>query len=258
MRRLALVPSISKNGSNTQAMRAVCYEKIARFYDAVMGDRTETAGYVRHLIAQHKPEAKTLLEVACGTGAVLEILAKSYDVAGLDVSPRMLSIARKRLPKVRFFRQDMVSFELGKKFDVIISVFDSVNHLLRLADWGRFFRQAAEHLDEKGILLFDINTVEKLQRRMRTPPQVTAFGANWLIMGVTGGRGGIANWTVKVFEHRGRGSYRVFEEVIREISFPVKRVRDALRRQFNNVKVIDLEAARPSRRSDRLYFVCRR
>jgi SAM-dependent methyltransferase len=239
-------------------MRAVCYEKIARFYDAVMGDRTETAGYVRHLIAQHKPEAKTLLEVACGTGAVLKILAKSYDVAGLDVSPRMLSIARKKLPSVRFFRQDMVSFDLGKKFDVIISVFDSVNHLLRLADWGRFFRQAAAHLDEKGLFLFDINTVEKLQRRIRTPPQVTAFGANWLIMGVTDRGGGVANWTIKVFERRGRGSYRVFEENVREISFPVKKVRNALREQFNSVKVVDPQAVRPSRGSDRLYFVCRR
>jgi ubiquinone/menaquinone biosynthesis C-methylase UbiE len=239
-------------------MRAVSYETIARFYDAVMGDRTETAGHVRHLIAQHKPEARTLLELACGTGAVLRILARSYEVAGLDVSPRMLSMARKKLPRVRFFRQNMISFDLGKKFDVIICVFDSINHVLRFADWKSVFRRAAAHLDEKGIFLFDVNTMEKLQRHMRTPPRVTAFGRNWLIMSVTDRGRGVANWTIKIFEHKGRGSYRVFEENIREVSFPVKKIRDALRRQFKSVKIVDPLAARPSRRSDRLYFVCRR
>ena len=48
------------------------------------------ASYIRRLIRQHKPKARTLLELACGTGAILKILAKSYDVAGLDVSPQML------------------------------------------------------------------------------------------------------------------------------------------------------------------------
>lgn len=236
----------------------VSYEKIGRFYDAVMGDRTETAGYVRHLIAQHKPEAKTLLDLACGTGAVLQTLARSYEVAGLDVSPRMLSMARKKLPRVRFFQQDMITFNLGRKFDSIICVFDSINHVLRFADWKRVFRRAAAHLNEKGIFLFDVNTVEKLQRHIRTPTQVTAFGRNWLIMSVTGRGRGVANWTIKVFEHKGRGSYRIVEEHIREISFPVKKIQDALQQQFKSVKVVDPLAVRPSRRSDRLYFVCRR
>jgi SAM-dependent methyltransferase len=239
-------------------MPTLASEKIGRFYDAVMGDRTETAGYVRHLILQHKPEARTLLDLACGTGAVLQILARSYEVAGLDVSPRMLSMARKKLPRGRFFRQDMISFNLGKKFDVIICVFDSINHVLRFADWKKIFGRAAAHLNEKGIFLFDVNTVERLQRHIRTPPQVTAFGRNWLIMGVADRGRGVANWTIKIFEHKGRGSYRIFEENIREVSFPVKKIRDTLRQQFKSVKVVDPLAVRPSRRSDRLYFVCRR
>jgi hypothetical protein len=39
-----------------------------------MGDRTEVGSYIRHLIRQHKPKARTLLELACGTGAILKIL----------------------------------------------------------------------------------------------------------------------------------------------------------------------------------------
>jgi cyclopropane fatty-acyl-phospholipid synthase-like methyltransferase len=46
------------------------------------------ASYIRRLIRLHKPKARTLLELACGTGAILKVLAKSYDVAGLDLSPQ--------------------------------------------------------------------------------------------------------------------------------------------------------------------------
>ena len=119
------------------------YEKLDRFYDAAMGDRIEMASYIRRLIRRHKPRARTLLELACGTGAILQILVKSYDVVGLDVSPQMLSIASKKLPQVKFFQRSMVSFDLGKKFDVIICVFDSINHVLK-------FRGLAENIPQRG------------------------------------------------------------------------------------------------------------
>ena len=36
----------------------------------------QTANYVRRLLRQHNPKARTLLELACGTGAILKILAR--------------------------------------------------------------------------------------------------------------------------------------------------------------------------------------
>ena len=51
---------------------------------------------------------------------------------------------------------------------------------------------------------------------------------------------------------------RLFEESIKEISFPVKTIKDALRKPFTQVKVIDPTGRRLSSKSDRLYFVCER
>src|SRR5262245_46259787 len=119
------------------------YGKFGRFYDAVMGSRAGSAAFIHNLIRRHKPEAKTLLELACGTGAVLERLSKYYQVDGLDISIEMLSVARKKLPGARLVRADMVTFELGQKFDVIICVFDSIHHILNFADWGNVFRRVA-------------------------------------------------------------------------------------------------------------------
>ena len=79
----------------------------------------------------------------------------------------MLSIARKKLPHVRFYRKDMVRFDLGRKFDVIICVFDSINHVLKFADWQKIFRNAARHLEDDGLFLFDINTQAKLERLIK-------------------------------------------------------------------------------------------
>ena len=150
----------------------VAYTKLDRFYDAAMGDRTEMASYIRRLIRRHKPKARTLLELACGTGAILKILAKSYDVAGLDLSPQMLLFAREKLPHVRFYRKNMGRFELATKFDVIICVFDSINHVLKFADWQKIFRNAARHLENDGLFLFDINTEAKLERLINAPTWV--------------------------------------------------------------------------------------
>jgi SAM-dependent methyltransferase len=229
-----------------------------RFYDAAMGDRTEMASYIRRLIRRHKPKARTLLELACGTGAILKLLAKSYDVVGLDVSRQMLSIAREKLPHVRFYRKDMVRFDLEKKFDVVICVFDSINHVLHFADWKKIFRNAARHLQEDGLFLFDINTQAKLERLISAPTWVHKFGRNLEFINVTAGRRGIANWNIRVFEHRRGNKYGLFEEDINEISFPVKKIRASLRKQFTTVKVVDALGRKPSSKSDRLYFICKR
>jgi SAM-dependent methyltransferase len=229
-----------------------------RFYDAAMGDRTEMASYISRLIRRHKPKARTLLELACGTGAILKILAKSYDVVGLDLSPQMLLFARKKLPHVRFYRKNMARFELATKFDVIICVFDSINHVLKFADWQKIFRDAARHLEEDGLFLFDINTEAKLERLINAPTWVHKFGRNLEFINVTDGRRGIANWNIRVFEYQSRNKYRLFEEDIKEISFPVNKIRAALRKRFTSVKVIDATERTPSTKSDRLYFVCKR
>ena len=75
------------------------YERWAPFYDATRGDQAAPVAYVQSLIEKHHPSAKTLLELGCGTGAVLERLQARYRVTGVDLSPQMLRVARRKLPK---------------------------------------------------------------------------------------------------------------------------------------------------------------
>jgi SAM-dependent methyltransferase len=234
------------------------YKHFGKFYDAVMGDRAQTAAYIRSLITHHHPAAKTLLELACGTGALLKCLTADYEVSGLDVSPTMLALARKKLPQVPFFQQNMVTFALGKKFDVILCVFDSLNHVLRFAEWKRTFRRVAHHLEEDGLFLFDVNPEQKLQRLIQAPAWVKEFDGHVLIMDITDGGGGIAKWNIKVFAPQRKGLYRLFEEDIKETSFPLEKIRAALLEQFRVIKILDPTGRRPSEQSERVYFMCKR
>jgi SAM-dependent methyltransferase len=233
------------------------YSKFSKFYDRVMGDRAAAANYIRGLIERHHPNAKTILEIACGTGGLLGRFSENYDITGLDRSRTMLAIAKKRLPHINFIRQNMTSFHIERKFDAIVCAFDSINHLHRFAEWKKTFRGVAGHLNAGGVFVFDVNTLGKLQRLVDGPAWVKQFGGDLVIINVRRKRSEVFAWDVKIFEHRKRDVYKLISENIEERAFAMERILIALRHQFRDVKVFDPEGARPSDRSERLYFVCR-
>jgi len=230
------------------------YERFGEFYDAVMGDRRAAAEQVVKLIRAAKPDAKNVLELGCGTGSILKCLQDAYEVSGLDVSRKMLSVARKKVPRSKLFRQDMVDFRIDGRFDVILCVFDSINHVRRFSDWKKVFARVRQHLPRGGCFIFDINTQRKLNRHIAEPPWVHPFGRNLLIIDVTALPSGGSNWNVKVFEHLNGGRYALHEEDIVEVSFPLPQILAALRTHFMKVWVIDSDRSRPSAKSERLFF----
>jgi SAM-dependent methyltransferase len=231
------------------------YENFGKFYDAVMGDRRAAAGQVMELIRAAKPDAKKVLELGCGTGSILKCLQDAYEVSGLDISAKMLSVARKKVPRSKLFRQDMVDFRIDGRFDVIICVFDSINHVRRFSDWKNVFGAVRRHLLPGGCFIFDINTQRKLERHIAEPPWVHRFGRNLAIIDVTALPSGGSNWNVKVFEQLNGSRYVLHEEDIIEVSFPLPQVVAALRAHDMKVRVVDPDRSRPSAKSERLFFI---
>ena len=112
------------------------YDLFAPYYDAVTGDSSTETTFIDSVIKHAHPQPVTLLEVACGTGGITASLAGKYQVAGLDISPEMLAVARKKLPAgIPLHLADMSSFELDAKFDVVICIYHGINHLLSFSDW---------------------------------------------------------------------------------------------------------------------------
>src|SRR4051812_24592288 len=107
------------------------FSRSARIYDAIYAsirDYPLEAAVLDRLIRERRPGARTLLDVACGTGAHLEHLT-AYEAEGLDVDPQMLAIARERLPNVSLHEGDMTDFDLGKRFEAVVCMFSSIGYV---------------------------------------------------------------------------------------------------------------------------------
>lgn len=134
------------------------FTKSARFYDAIyrgIKDYAAEASKIDATIRARAPEAKTLLDVACGTGMHLEHLAKSYQVEGLDLDPELLAIARERLPDVPFHVGNMVTFDLGRRFDAVTCLFSSIGYARTVSNLARAVATMASHLGPGGVLVVE-------------------------------------------------------------------------------------------------------
>jgi cyclopropane fatty-acyl-phospholipid synthase-like methyltransferase len=225
------------------------YEIFSKFYDAAMGDRAESAKQILELLRVSKPGARKVLELGCGTGSILRYLQGSYEMSGVDLSSKMLSIARKKVPGAKLSLQDMADFQIGERFDAVLCVFDSINHVRRFSDWKRVFARVRQHLLPGGCFIFDINTQRKLERHIAEPPWVHPFGRNLLIIDVTELAHHGSNWNIKVFEHMNHNRYVLHEEDIVEVSFPLGQIMGALRSYFVNVRVVDPNRRRTTEKS---------
>ncbi|HEY5058732.1 MAG TPA: class I SAM-dependent methyltransferase [Gaiellaceae bacterium] len=235
------------------------YERWAPFYDAMRGDQAAPAAYVRALIEKHHPAAETLLELGCGTGAILEHLDGRYTVTGVDLSQPMLRIARTKLPHARLLRRDITTVELGETFDAVVCVADVVNHLRPFRAWEATFARAHEHLADGGIFVFDMNTQLHLSELAAGPPATTwSPQGDFTMLDVAEAAGAGVEVEITVFEHERRDLYRLHTATVPEISFPVERVTTSLRRRFRRVRVYDETRSRPSPLSERLHIVCTR
>lgn len=100
-----------------------------------------------------------VLEVGCGSGRVLQHLAKAgIHVVGLDASPYMLQEAAKRvrgLTNVQLVEGDMRTFSLPQKFDLIIMPYCTLIYTKNDEERRAVFERCFSHLKPGGVLAFD-------------------------------------------------------------------------------------------------------
>jgi ubiquinone/menaquinone biosynthesis C-methylase UbiE len=136
------------------------YTKSAKFYDDIYTstgkDYRAEAAKVHQLIQKYKrSKGSRLLDIGCGTGVHADLLSKHYQVEGLDIDPKMLAVARKKYPQIRFQQGDMVNFELGRKFDIIVCLFSAIGYVKTKPRLQRTIRNMRQHLLPGGVLLVE-------------------------------------------------------------------------------------------------------
>jgi SAM-dependent methyltransferase len=240
----------------------VPYDRIARFYDAVMDDPGPRAARVLRSIDRYRPGAQNLLELGCGTGSILVRLEGVPSLTGLDRSPAMLAIAGEKVPRARLVEGDMSSFALGQRFDVVISVFDAINHLTDFAAWCAMFDAVHEHLADGGLFVFDVNTMGELRRLGADEPWVFDFDDGVMIMDVSyaedGVDAGLSEWDIRIFERSAPSTYTLHREQIGELAVRLARIKSVLADRFELLEETTKEDFLATDESMKAYFAYRR
>lgn len=161
-------------------------DEIARSYDQI-ADRWNSSDFQRtNGIEQHERAMAFLenrryaLDIGCGSsGRIIDLLiGHGFTVEGLDVSNRMIKLAKKRHPHTTFHHADISNWEFSRKYD-FISAWDSIWHL-QLADQERVLTKILRGLTSGGVCIFSTGGLdapeEKTDSAMGPPVYYSTLG----------------------------------------------------------------------------------
>lgn len=230
------------------------YDDFSNYYDKVMWKPTELAVWIKYLAKEYNPKAKSVLELACGTANLLDLLKDDFKVTGLDISEGMLHRAKEKLPDVDFIKGDMTDFCLESKFDMIACIFDSINHVKGLENWSKVFRHSSDHLNNNGLFIFDYNTQYRLENLSKTEGHTDKFEDKELEMKVRKNKDAYTFYT-KIT----RNGETLMEDQINEYTYSNDEVVKEASKYFKTVDCYaeDMKSL-PQQDARRIYLVCRK
>jgi SAM-dependent methyltransferase len=138
------------------------YGEEAELYDIAFGwDLSPEAEWI---VERLGPACRSVLEPGCGTGRMLEALARlGLEAVGLEVSEAMAAYARARLARAGVAADvllaDMADFDLGRRFDGAVCPISTVS-LLSPARFAPHLEAMARHLRPHGRYLVQQGVVE--------------------------------------------------------------------------------------------------
>jgi len=136
------------------------FTQSAAFYDAVYAARGKDYAAESDSLAKRirtlRPDAVTLLDVGCGTGAHLaEFERLGFACRGVDADLKMVALARSRCAEIQIEPADMETLDLGERFDVVTCLF-AVSAYARTPERLRAtMARLAAHLSARGVLLVE-------------------------------------------------------------------------------------------------------
>lgn len=131
-------------------------------YDPDWYDRINTFDFdVPFYLDYARQTGGRVLEICCGTGRLTVPLAEAgVDITGLDLSVNMLGRAREKARgagvDIPFIQDDMRTFQLQERFDMIFIPFNSLQGIFAWEDVVAAMDRVHQHLAPDGLFLFDV------------------------------------------------------------------------------------------------------
>jgi SAM-dependent methyltransferase len=136
------------------------FSESAELYDLIYSsirDYAQEAAQIAALLGKVHPRCRTILDVACGTGAHAHRLAvhHGFDVDGIDLDPAFLRIVQAKHPSGHFHHANMVDFHLGRRYDAVLCLGSSIGYVRTLPEVGRALTCFREHLAPGGVVIVE-------------------------------------------------------------------------------------------------------
>ena len=133
------------------------YGESAQYYETIYRskDYAAEAAQVAEIIRARRPEAKTLLDVACGPHGHVRGWLGAFAVDGVDIVPEFVARAQEKNPTGRYVVGDMRDFDMGRRYDAVVCLFSAIGYLLTLDDLERGIGRMAAHLEPGGVLVVE-------------------------------------------------------------------------------------------------------
>ena len=161
---------------------------------------------------------------------------------------------------INYHVQRMETLSLDRSFDLVVSLFDSLNYLTDPGDLQRCFDQVHRHLHPGGYFIFDMNGPHAFHANLFTQESwgrnrpveyswVSRFNAETRLCAIE-----------MRFRVRRDGKREEFNETHYQRAYEIDEVNAALgNSRFEVVGVYDAYSTRPPRpKSDRIFWVARR
>ena len=137
------------------------YSRLAGVYDEIVVDpcHGRLASFFDELWSADMVGVRSVLDLGCGSGLLAaELIARGYDVVGVDASEAMLAVARERLgPEAVLHRMTLPDLALDDVFDAAVCTLDGFTYLspdgLR-----RTVAALGGRVRAGGWLVFDLHT----------------------------------------------------------------------------------------------------
>ena len=136
------------------------YDQITHLWESP--DFNRENGIPQHQRAVQFAEHRGLaLDVGCGcTGRFIDLLhTEGFTPEGLDISTKMLELARARDPKITFYQADICTWTPPKSYD-LITAWDSIWHI-PLDQQRNVLSKLVAHLNPGGVLIFSFGGTQE-------------------------------------------------------------------------------------------------
>jgi SAM-dependent methyltransferase len=134
--------------------------EFSKIYDEIFHDKAyhSDTNILKNAYKKYaQKEIDKIIDIGCGTGRYTVEFAKlGYKVTGVDPSQHMIQIAKEnfgKIPNCEFIKG--YASDVIDKFQLAISMFNVVNHIMSLHELIHFFESVRKLLVDDGLFIFD-------------------------------------------------------------------------------------------------------